>query len=463
MAQAAISNVLIDSRLAHAGSLFIALRGERVDGHDYVESALLAGAVGAIVQRVPPAVANAVGVLDAATGEWRRPAQAPAAPILFLVPDPLEGLQKLATTWRARFPVRTVAITGSVGKTSTKEMIAAVLARRFRIAKSVGNYNNEIGLPLTLLALRPDHERLVLEMGMYGLGEIAQLCCLSHPQVGVITNVGPTHLERLGTIERIAQAKAELAQALPPDGVAVLNHDDPRVRAMTAQTPARVFFYGLTPDCDLWADEVVSDGLQGIRFCLHYGGATLSVKTPLLGRHSIYTALPAVAVGLIEGMAWDEIVAGLQDVSAQLRLVTRPALCGATLIDDTYNASPASVNAALDMLADLTPQEEGRRIAVLGDMLELGSYEEEGHVLVGRRAAGVVHKLITVGSRACRIGQEAIAAGMVAADVTVVDDNEDAIAALRGLLRRDDIVLIKGSRGQRMEQIVAALSQRSDG
>jgi len=466
IAQTLISSVVVDSRLAQAGSLFVALRGERADGHDYVNDALQAGAVGAIVQRVPEGIGDRVGVVDTTAGRWQvPPADSPPSATLFLVPDSLRGLQRLAAAWRARFSPRVIAITGSVGKTSTKEMIASVLEQGYRVLKSIGNLNNEIGLPLTLLSLRPRHERVVLEMGMYALGEIAQLCRISQPHVGVVTNVGPSHLERLGSIERIAQAKAELVQALPPApiGVAVLNGDDPLVRAMAAQTRARLFFYGLTSDCDLLADEIESEGLQGIRFCFHHAGEALHVKIPLLGRHSVHTALRAAAVGLIEGMGWDQIVAGLRNVSEQLRLVVVPGIQDATLIDDTYNASPASVIAALNLLADLTPEGHGRRIAVLGDMLELGSYEEEGHTIVGRRAADVVQKLVTVGRRARLIGEEAMASGLNPADVTIVEDNQAALAALRELVGSGDIVLVKGSRAQQMEQIVNALSRRSNG
>ena len=224
---------------------------------------------------------------------------------------------------------------------------------------------------------------------MYDVGEIAPLCHIAPPQVGVVTNVGPVHLERLGRIERIAQAKAELVQALPADGVAVLNLDDARVAAMASQTQARIFWYGLSPDADLWADEIQGEGLDGIRFRFHWQSEVLHVRVPLLGRHSVHTALRAAAVGLVEGLSWEEIVRGLQQLDVQLRLITARGLNGATVLDDTYNASPASTMAALNLLADLTVQ-NGRRIAVLGDMLELGSYEEEGHRKVGARAADVV-------------------------------------------------------------------------
>ncbi|HDN80721.1 MAG TPA: UDP-N-acetylmuramoyl-tripeptide--D-alanyl-D-alanine ligase, partial [Chloroflexi bacterium] len=320
--------------------------------------------------------------------------------------------------------------------------------------KSYGNYNNEIGLPLTLLHLGPEYERVVLEMGMYALGEIAQLAEISLPVVGVVTNVGPVHLERLGTLERIAQAKAELVEAIPPEGVAVLNYDDERVRAMKDKTRGRVFYYGLSPEADLWADEIRSEGLSGVRFRFHYEGETIHARIPLLGRHSVHAALAAAAVGLIEGLSWGEIIAGLRDVSAQLRLVAVPGYNGSTILDDTYNASPASTIAALNLLEELP----GRHIAVLGDMLELGDYEEEGHRKVGRRALEVASLLITVGPRARIIGEEALACGMPPENVYIFDSKQEAIRLLKELLEPGDVVLVKGSRGMRMEEVVAAIS-----
>jgi UDP-N-acetylmuramoyl-tripeptide--D-alanyl-D-alanine ligase len=369
------------------------------------------------------------------------------------VTDSLEGLQRLATYWRAKFNPRVVGITGSVGKSSTKELTWAVLRQRFNTLKSPGNLNNEIGLPLTLLGLDDSHERVVLEMGMYDLGEIRGLCAIARPHVGIVTNVGPTHLERLGTIQRIAQAKAELVQALPPDGVAVLNHDDPFVRPMAHKTQARVFSYGLTPEADLWAGDIVSEGLEGIHFVLHYQGEAIHAKAPLLGRHSVHTALRAAAVGLIEGMNWDEIMTGLQDSTVQLRLVSVPGFNGSTLLDDTYNASPVSTIAALNLLDDLS----GRKIAVLGDMAEMGDQEEEGHRRVGCRAADTVDLLITVGPRAHWMAEEARACGLPPDAINEVETNDQAVAHLRQIVQPGDIVLVKGSRSMAMEAIVTAL------
>jgi UDP-N-acetylmuramoyl-tripeptide--D-alanyl-D-alanine ligase len=453
----AITRVVIDSRQAVPGSLFVALSGERVDGHDYVADAFDRGSIAALVHRTPDAecwtldttqLSSIQDQISNANSHISKPFR-----ICLRVDDSLKGLQQLAKYWRAKFNPRVAAITGSVGKSTTKELTWAVLCQRFNTLKNPGNLNNEIGLPLTLLDLDETHERVVLEMGMYDLGEISQLCAIALPQIGVVTNVGPTHLERLKTIERIAQAKAELVRALPNDGVAILNQDDPHVRSMAGQTQARVLTYGLTPEADLWAGDIESEGLEGIRFVLHYQNEEIHAKVPLLGRHSVHTALRATAVGLVEDMTWQEIISGLQDSSVQLRLVSAPGINGSTLLDDTYNASPASTIAALNLLDDLA----GRSIAVLGDMAELGDQEDEGHRRVGCRAAGTASFLITVGPRAHMIADEARACGLSPDAIIEVETNDQAIAHLRQIIQRDDIVLVKGSRSMAMEEIVAAL------
>ncbi len=445
----AFRQVVIDSREATEGACFVALPGSRRDGHDFVADALQRGAVAALVSRVPENV-------SATLVDVTRYPQAPVTlPVLIRVSDTLAALQRAAAYWRARFSPRVVGITGSVGKTSTKEMIAAVLRRRFRTLWSRASYNNEIGLPLTLLHLTPEHEAVVLEMGAYVPGDIAALCEIAHPHVGVITIVGVSHLERMGSVERIWEAKSELVRALPPDGVAILNWDDERVRRMAEVTPARVFRYGLTPEADLWADNVETLGLEGIRFTLHYGREVIPVRLPWLGQHNVHTALRAAAVGLVFGMEWEDILAGLQDTDAQVRIVVVPGVRGTQIIDDTYNASPESMLAALNLLAHL----DQRRVAILGDMLELGHYEEQGHRRVGARAADVVQRLIAVGERARWIAEEAIAAGMPADHVYHTTDVEDAIAKARAWLEPGDVVLVKASRALALERVVDALRE----
>lgn len=448
-----ISRTVTDSREAEPGALFVALKGEHADGHDYVADAFSRGAVAAIVERDV--------VISGVTLNLADPAQTlPAAwslPVVLRTADSLHALQQVAAFWRRRHDVRVVGITGSVGKTTTKELAAAVLARRYVTLKSEASYNNEIGLPLTLVHLTEKHERVVLEMGMYDVGEIADLARIAQPHVGVVTIIGPVHLERAGTLERIVQAKTELVEALPsaPEGVAILNYDDERVRGMAQATSARVFYYGLSPAADLWADDIEGLGLEGIRFQLHYQGEMLHVRIPLLGRHSVHTALRAAAVGLVEGLTWQEIIEGLRGPSAQLRLVAVPGPKGAIILDDTYNASPASTIAALNLLDEL----DGRKIAVLGDMLELGDYEQEGHVKVGMRALEVADVIIALGPRGRIIGETALRWGGRPNQVYIVQENAEVVALLEQMVTGDDVILVKGSRAMSMEEIVNALGR----
>jgi UDP-N-acetylmuramoyl-tripeptide--D-alanyl-D-alanine ligase len=447
-----IRRFVIDSREVKAGDVFVALRGEQTDGHLYVAEAFKRGAVAALVEQD---VTLETTTIDLRSDRVQQPIGLNSLPLVLRVGSSMIALQDISKWWRNRFPhLRVIGITGSVGKTSTKELTAAVVQQDFRILKSEGNLNNEIGLPLTLLQLETHHQRAVLEMGMYAPGEIARLAELSKPVVGVITNIGPIHLERMGTIEAIAEAKSELIQALPVEGTAILNWDDTRVRAMANKTRAKVLTYGLSPSADVWADEIESEGLDGIHFTLHHRREALHVQVPLLGRHSVHTALRAAAVGLAEDMAWDHILAGMQDRSAQLRLVAVDGPRGSIVLDDTYNANPESTIAALNLLADLA----GRKIAVLGDMLELGDYEAAGHRLVGLRALDVAQVLVTVGELGRMIANEALKNGMPHDRVQVCRDNDEAIAYLQTIIQSKDLILVKGSRGLHMEDIVTALS-----
>ncbi len=460
LSQVAYGETVIDSRLATPGSLFVALSGEKVDGHQFLANAVARGACAALVRRAqaadldpgrPFAVVDATGAgLDGAT---------PATVLLIAVDDPLAALQRLAAYHRRLFVPKVIGITGSVGKTSTKEVTAAVLQRRYSTLKNPRSYNTESTLPISLLQLEAHHEVAILEMGAYGPGDISLLADIARPDIGIVTNIGPSHMERMGSLETVAQAKSELVRALPADGYAILNIDDPRVRAMAQVTPARPFFYGLDPAADLYADEIESRGLGGIAFRAHHAGEAVMLKLPLLGRHSVHTALAGAAAGLLLGLGWDAIVDGLRDESAQLRLLAVPSASGATLIDDTYNASPTSSLAALNLLAEL----DGRRIVVLGDMLELGEVEEEAHRVVGRRVAEVADLLISVGPRARWIADEARLSGMGTGQITTLNSNTEAIELLGGLMRSGDTVLIKGSRGAAMEVIVAALQQQPPG
>jgi UDP-N-acetylmuramoyl-tripeptide--D-alanyl-D-alanine ligase len=448
-----IHGATIDSRDVTPGSIFIALPGERVDGHDFVQEAFEQGASIVLIQKDFP---DDCSQLDLREG-WQLDERLEMGdkPICLRVDDSLQAMQRIARFWRRRLELGVIGITGSVGKSTTKELVAEVLKQRYKTLKSPGNLNNEIGLPLTILKLNEKHERAVLEMGLYVPGEIEFLCDIALPQIGIVTTIGTVHAERAGSIEAIAKGKAELVKALPPDpeGLAILNYDDPMVREMAEQTEARVFFYGMSPDADLWADSVEGLGLDGIRFRLHYRRETLHLRVPLIGRHSVHTALRAAAVGLNDGLTWQDIVDGLQSGRAQLRLVAVRAESGAIILDDTYNSSPESTLAALNLLEDL----DGRKVAVLGDMLELGQYEHQGHSMVGARVAEVADELVTVGERARIIAEAAAKSGLSNHLIQEFDKCSQAVDFLRQRLTPRDVVLVKGSRGIHMEEIVTAL------
>jgi len=466
-----VSRTVIDSRQAEPGALFIALKGEQADGHAYVADAFSRGVVAAIVERDVDAGDMTLDLTDpdrTLPGSW-------SLPLVIKTPNSLRALWQVATFWRRalwqvatfwrwQHEPRVVGITGSVGKTTTKELTAAVLARRYVTLKSEASYNNEIGLPLTFQLQQRDRSATDVDApdgraraGSARDGNVRRGARIAQPHIGVVTIIGPVHLERAKTFERIVQAKTELVEALPaaPDGVAILNYDDTRVRGMAQATKARVFYYGLSPQADLWADQIEGLGLEGIRFQLHHGDETLYVKIPLLGRHSVHTALRAAAVGLVEGLTWQEIIEGLRGPSAQLRLVAVPGPEGAIILDDTYNSSPASTLAALNLLDEL----DGRKIAVLGDMLELGDYERGGHEKVALRALEVADVLITLGQRGRIIGETALRWGMPAGRVHILEENVEAIALLEQMVTSDDVILVKGSRAMQMEEIVNALGK----
>jgi UDP-N-acetylmuramoyl-tripeptide--D-alanyl-D-alanine ligase len=449
-----ITDAAIDSRVVIPGALFVALPGEKVNGHDFIDQAFARGAVAALVERDVPSEFSVIDLRKPVSDDQ---IAAIEVPVCLRVSNALEALQQIARDWRNTLSVRVIGVTGSIGKSTTKELVADILSQRYCTIKNPGNLNNEIGLPLSLLRLTEAHDRAVLEMGFYVPGEITLLCEIARPHVGVITNISEVHLERAGSLEAIVQGKGELVESLPstPEGVAVLNYDDPLVRPMAERTKATIFYYGLSSEADLWASNIQGLGLEGVRFVLHYHEQSIYVRVPMLGRHSVHTALRAAAVGLIEELTWEEIVGGLQNSQSQLRLVAVHGPKGALLLDDTYNAAPPSVIAALNLLEEL----EGRRVAVLGDMLELGDYEERGHRMVGARAAQVVDELVTVGERAKWIANEALQAGLTEAQIVILKDSEAAIEYLRDCVGEEDVVLVKGSRSMRMDQVVAGLEE----
>lgn len=424
----AVSN---DSRAARPGELFFALKSETRDGHDFVSAAVEAGVGGVVVQRE---------------------VSVPGGVSVFRVRDTQTALGNLAAYWRSRFDIKTIVVTGSVGKTTTKELIAALLSKHYEVLKSPANFNDEVGLSMTLFQLNGRHERAVLEAGMFNLGEIRRLCEIARPEIAVVTNVGPNHMERLGSLEAIAQAKAEAVESLPWRGTAVLNGDDPLVEAMAAKTRARVLRFGLKPGADVRATEVRSLGLGGVEFKVPAVGRLLEAHSPLPGTDLVYNALAAITVAVADGMSFEEAVVLLRQAQVPSRMQVRETRSGALILDDCYNASPASMLSALSVLGE-TP---GRHFALLGDMLELGPAEAEGHTAAGKRAAEVVEALYTVGERGRIIADAARQAG--ASCVEHFDSKEAAAKALKKELGGGDVVLVKASHGMHLESVIAELA-----
>lgn len=441
-----VTAVSVDSRQVGPGSLFVALKGEHTDGHQFLVAAAAAGAVACLVSRVP---------------DPRGTGPVP----LILVADPLRALGDLATAHLGRCRPTVVGITGSVGKTSTKEMVASVLAQRWPVLKNPGNFNTEIGLPLALFQLRRRHRIAVLEMSMRGPGEITRLTEIAPPRVGVLTNIRETHLELLGSIEGIAAAKGELLAALPMAGTAVINGDDPRCVEQSGRTRARVVRFGLgggDPSPRESAPEVSARGItvdgRGTAFTLLMGGQAVPVRLPLPGRHQAINALAAAAVGMVFGLEPEEVAAGLEGFSPpamRMEVLEGPQL---TIINDAYNASPTSTAAALETLRQLAGS--GRAVAVLGDMLELGPAAAAGHRQVGEHCAALGIDLVLTSGRLSSAVHEGLDAR--GARGYHFDDNQQLIAALPQLIRPGDTVLVKGSRGMKMEMVVQALETLAD-
>jgi UDP-N-acetylmuramoyl-tripeptide--D-alanyl-D-alanine ligase len=427
----------VDSRAVEPGNLFVALPGERTDGHAFVGAALTAGAAAALVAR-PPEPADLAG-RDAT---------------VVLVDDPLRALQAVASAWRARFDPLVVGVTGSIAKTSTKEAVATVLGAALPTLRNEGNLNNEIGLPLTVLRLRAEHRAAVLEMGMYVGGEIADLARIGRPEIGVVTAVEGVHLSRIGSLEAIADAKAELVEALPADGVAILNGDNTWVRAMRKRTRARALQYGFWRGADVRAVDVASAGLDGMTFRLTTPDGEASVRIPTLGKLSVHNATAAAAVGLAAGLPLDLIVDALAAGWSAPHRVNVISAGDVTIIDDSYNASPGSVRAALEILRDLP----GRRIAVLGEMRELGESSDYLHRKVGLLCSRCWDQLVVVDGLAGGAAHGlTVGAQKRGGTVIPVATRDAAREHLLENLLPGDVVLVKASRGVALDLLVDEL------
>jgi len=429
--------VTLDSRAVGAGDLFVAVAGERVDGSDFLAAAAAAGAVGALCARPDPALPCVV------------------------VEDPVAALGLLAAGVHARLAaggLRTLALTGSSGKTSTKDLLGQVLGAAGPTVSPPGSFNNDIGLPLTVLAASEDTEFLVLEMGARGVGHIARLCAVARPQIGIVLNVGSAHLGEFGSAEVIAQAKGELVEALPVEGTAVLNADDPRVLGMAPRTRAHVVTTGRGADADVRATDVVLDDSARARFTLAAAGEEHPVALRVVGEHQVANALSAAAAALAAGMAPADVAAALSQAGAlsRWRMEVERRADGVTVVNDAYNANPESMRAALAALAGMPA---GRRIAVLGAMAELGPDAHAEHERLGRDAAAAgIDLVVAVGSDAVGIADGAAAAGRRRGEESVlVPDRAAARQLMSEVLRPGDVVLVKASRAYALELLAADL------
>ena len=421
---------------ADSAPLFVALKGEKFNGEDFASDALEKGASAALVSES----------FDA--GSVSSP--------IFVVPDTLTAYQKIAQCWRKKFELPLIAITGSNGKTTTKDLTSSVLDARFSgdVLKTEANFNNEIGLPQTLLRLRSHHRAAVVEIGMRGLGQIRALAPIAAPTIGIVTNVGETHMELLGSIENIARAKREMVEAIESGGTVILNGDDARVSAMrsAANENVRVITFGMENDADVMGRIVSTEGERS-EFDVSFGGGREErFILPMAGRHNIYNALAALSAGFALGLTADEMRAGLLRSTVTGGRFEIQKIKGYSVINDAYNASPASMMAAFETLHDVA---RGRTIAVLGDMLELGEISERAHRDVGAAAYNAgIDFLVTRGDMGEMIARGAMDAGMARDRVFMCASHEEAADVLHGILREGDTVLFKGSHGMKMDKII---------
>ncbi len=432
-----IKGIAIDSRSVKEGELFVALKGDRFDGHDFVPEAIKKGAWGALVERYT--------LEDKYTSLGGLKNMLP-------VEDTLYALQEMAHMHRKKFIIPVVGITGSNGKTTTKEMLACILKQNGPVLKNEGNLNNHIGVPLTLLKLEARHKAAVVEMGMSALGEIDMLARLATPDVGVITNIGPAHLEFLGSMDKVAEAKGELLDNLRSDGTAVLNADDRYCEALKKKFSGRIITFGIENKADVCGMDLLQEK-NFTDFAIAVGAAKVNVRLRAVGKHNVYNALAAAAAAIATGMSVDAVKYGLEDFSPLAMRSELRQVNGRTVLADCYNANPASMEAALVTLMTLAAGKQA--VAVLGDMLELGDASSEAHRDIGRIAARLgVNLLITTGTLAKQIARGASEAGMPNARVLQADTHSEVAHLLRKLTYPGDAVLIKGSRGMKMETIL---------
>ena len=432
----AVTKVSTDSRTIKPGELFVALRGENFDAHDFIESAAKSGATGALVDR-----------------NWN--GNVPKNFVLIRAGDTLQAYQELAANYRRSLALKVLAITGSNGKTSTKDFAASVLARKFRVTKTEGNFNNHIGLPRTILEAASEHEVGVWEIGMNHPGEIATLSKIAAPDAAIVTNIGVAHIEFIGSREAIAGEKGALAEAIGPEGTVILNADDPFSEGIASRTRAKVVFAGTTGGAVLAIE--IRQSADGSEFTILEGAHRCRAQLPVAGLHMVQNALLAVAAGRAFGLSIEECAAGLAVAPLTKARLQVKEIGGVQFLDDSYNANPDSMKAALRTLLELDAA--GKRIAVLGEMRELGAETERGHRDVGEAAATFgVDQLITIGDAAELIARGARSAGLK--KVSSVRSTGEAADLLREIAEPGDLVLIKGSRAARTEDVIAQFGSR---
>jgi len=427
----------IDSRTLNPGDLFFAIKGPRFDGHAFLQQAVEKGAAGVVVESGAIAPSSAFGVVR--------------------VPSTVDALQTLARVVRRQWGGTIVGVTGSVGKTTTKEMIAAVLGRKFTVMRTVGNLNNEFGLPLCLLRVEKSQTMAVLEMGMSAKGEIRKLASIAEPNEGVITNVNPVHLEFFDSIEGIAEAKAELLEGLVEPRIAYLNNDDKRVRAMAGKFSGTVVTYGVDSDAGFKARQVRDLGLAGSAFTVHHEGRDADFVLPLLGLHNVTNALAAIAVGISHGLAWDDVrsaIAAMKPAKKRGEVVQFKE--GFAVIDDSYNSNPKALSEMIRFVGNLHGYK--RKIIVAGEMLELGPDSAELHRSCGREAAKAGAALVIgVQGEARSIIDGARESGVEEQRLRFAANAAEAGDILAREVRNGDVILVKGSRGVKLEQVLNAL------
>ena len=430
------TNISTDSRKIDCGDLFIPIVGERFDGHEFINQSLEAGASACLTHKLTAPVEGKT---------------------IIKVENTLKALGDIARYYRGKFKIPVIGITGSVGKTSTKEMVASVLGQRFNVLKTEGNFNNEIGLPLTIFKLDAFHEGAVIEMGMSGFGEISTLSSIARPDVAIITNIGLSHIEKLGSRQNILKAKMEILDGLSSNGLLILNGDDKLLYGMKDFLKFRTVFYGMEDDMDYQAYNVKTIGEHGTYFEITVKNTDYKVHVPVPGVHNVYNALAAIVAGIHLNIPMDSIIKGITEFvpgKMRLNIISHNNM---KIINDAYNASPQSMEAAIDVLSDI--KGSGRTIVVLGDMLEMGDWAQKAHVDIGKYAVlkGIDY-ILTVGENGRNIALGASNAGALRNRISSFENNKEVAKFLEGFVKPGDVILVKGSRGMKMEEIVEHLT-----